>query len=168
MRLADAQRWPAFEKADATAQRTELSRSASSQTTSAFLPPSSRQTFASRRPAVSEIQRPLAAEPVKLTRSTSGCSTSAAPASAPSPCTTLSTPAGSPVSTQIVANRWADAGVASEGFSTAPLPQNTAGNTFQATLGSGVLNEMINPATPTGCRTVITVLCAMVAVVVRP
>ncbi len=97
---AAAHRWPAFENDDCTAQRTALSRSASSHTTSAFLPPSSRHTLASRRPAVSAIQRPVAAEPVKLTRSTCGCSTRAAPASAPSPCTTLRTPAGRPTSSQ--------------------------------------------------------------------
>ena len=49
---------------------TARSRSASSHTTRAFLPPSSRQTLASRRPACSWIQRPVEAEPVKLTRST--------------------------------------------------------------------------------------------------
>ena len=56
-----------------------------------------------RRPLVDD--RPVAAEPVKLTRSTSGCSTSGAPASSPSPCTTLTTPAGSPTLQQTVAKR---------------------------------------------------------------
>ena len=42
------------------------------------------------------------------------------------------------------------------------------GNAFQATFGSGVLNEMISPATPTGARTVSTVRCGMLAGIVRP
>ena len=58
MRLAAAHRWPAFENADATTQSTARPRSASSQTTSAFLPPSSMHVFASRRPAVSAISAP--------------------------------------------------------------------------------------------------------------
>ena len=66
------------------------------------------------------------------------------------------------------ANSCAESGVSSDGFRTAPLPQKIAGNTFQATFGSGVLNEISSPATPTGCRTAITVRCGMLAVVVRP
>ena len=46
-RLADAQRCPAFENADASTHSTARSRSASSQTTSAFFPPSSRHVFVS-------------------------------------------------------------------------------------------------------------------------
>ena len=56
----------------------------------------------------------------------------------------------------------------SDGFSTEALPQKIDGNAFQATFGSGVLNEMIKAATPTGRRTVSTVRCAIDAVVVRP
>ena len=50
------------------------------------------------------IHRPTPVEPVKLSTSTSGCSTSAPPASAPKPCTMLSTPGGSPASCAISAN----------------------------------------------------------------
>ena len=62
----------------------------------------------------------------------------------------------------------AEAGACSDGFSTAALPQSMAGKTFQATFGSGVLNEIMSPATPRGWRTVITVRCVIDAVVVRP
>ena len=168
MRLAEAQRCPAFENADASTHSTARSRSASSHTTSAFLPPSSRQVLASLRAAASLTARPVAAEPVKLTRSTSWWSTSAAPASDPSPCTTLSTPAGTPASSANSARNDADAGVCSDGFRTAALPQKIAGSAFQATLGSGVLKLVINAATPSGCRIVSTVRCGMLAVVVRP
>ena len=37
----------------------------------------------------------------------------------------------------------ADAGVCSDGFTTAALPQKIAGNAFHATFGSGVLKLMI-------------------------
>ena len=131
MRLAAAHRCPAFENDDASDHSTARSRSASSQTTSAFFPPSSRTTFASRAPARSAIVRPVSAEPVKLTRSTSGDSTSGGPASGPSPWTTFSTPGGSS-SWQSSPKNAADAGVCSDGFNTALFPQNTAGNTFQA------------------------------------
>ncbi len=110
----------------------------------------------------------MAAEPVKLTRSTSGCSTSAAPASPPSPCTTLRTPGGTPASSASCAKNDAEAGVCSEGFTTAAFPQKIAGNAFHATFGSGVLKLMISAATPSGCRIVMTVRCGMLAVVVRP
>ena len=167
-RLADAQRCPAFENAAASTHSTARSRSASSQTTSAFFPPSSRHVFASRRAAASLIARPVAADPVKLTRSTSAWSTSAAPASAPSPCTTFRTPAGTPASSASAARNDADAGVCSDGFTTEALPQKIAGNAFQATLGNGVLKLMISAATPSGWRRVSTVRCGMLAVVVRP
>ena len=87
MRLPAAQRWPALLNAEPSVQVTALARSASSQTISGFLPPSSRQVLASRFPAVWAIQRPTSHDPVKLTTATSGCSTSGAPASSPNPWT---------------------------------------------------------------------------------
>ncbi len=55
IRLPDAQRWPALEKAERQVHFTAASRSASSQTTSGFLPPSSSDTFLSSLPQVSPI-----------------------------------------------------------------------------------------------------------------
>ena len=118
------------------------------------MPPSSRHTFASRAPAACAIQRPTAVEPVKLMRSTSGDSTSAAPASSPSPCTTLSTPGGRPASCASRAKAHALSGVSSAGLSTAAFPQRSAGKTFHATLAIGVFAAMMRPVTPTGWRTV--------------
>ena len=45
-------------------------------------------------------------------------------------------------------------GVSSEAFSTAALPQRSAGKTFQATFAIGVFAAMISPATPSGWRMV--------------
>ncbi len=61
---------------------------------------------------------------------------------------TLSTPPGRPASCAIVANSQEVAGVSSAAFSTAALPQISAGNTFHAVLAMGVLAAMMRPATP--------------------
>ena len=62
----------------------------------------------------------------------------------------------------------ADAGACSDGFRTEAFPQKIDGNAFQATFGSGVLNEISSAATPTGRRRVSTVRWGIEAVVVRP
>src|SRR5207237_5875523 len=124
--------------------------SASSQTTSGFLPPSSRQTFASTgRPLTScWMCLPVATEPVKLTRPTRGSLTSGAPTSAPNPCTAEYTPFGSPASRSSLPNATAVYGVSSCDLATTVLPQTSAGKTFQATPASGLLNGMIAAHTP--------------------
>jgi len=58
--------------------------------------------------------------------------------------------------------------VSSEALSTAPLPQRSAGKTFQATLAIGVFAAMISPATPSGCRTVIACRFGTALGIVRP
>ena len=75
--------------AEATARSAAKSRSASSQTTNGFLPPSSRHTFAStdRSLTIFWINLPVADEPVKLTTPTRLSWTNGAPASGPEPCT---------------------------------------------------------------------------------
>ena len=80
----------------------------------------------------------------------------------------LSTPGGRPASWASAPKNQAVAGVSSAAFSTAVLPQTRAGNTFQATLAIGVLAAMMRPATPSGSRTVMAVLCGTALVVVRP
>ena len=101
-------------------------------------------------PAVAlRIARPTSVEPVKAILSTPLCATSAAPV-APSPVTMLTTPGGSPVSTQIAAKASAVRGVNSAGFSTTVLPAASAGAIFQASMSSGKFHGMICPHTPTG------------------
>ena len=168
MRLPAAQRWPALLKAERAAQRAAGSRSASSQTTSGFLPPSSSDTRARREPATRAISRPTAVDPVKLTTATRGSATSGAPASSPRPWTMLSTPGGRPASWAMRPKHQAVAGVSSAAFRTAALPHTRAGNTFHATLAIGVLAAMMRPAIPRGSRTVIVVRCGTALVVVRP
>ena len=76
--------------------------SASSNTTNGDLPPSSSDSFLPVPAVALRIARPTSVEPVKAILSTPACATSAAPV-APSPVTMLTTPGGSPVSTQIAA-----------------------------------------------------------------
>src|SRR4029078_11720926 len=168
MRLPAAQRCPALEKAESHTHFTASSRSASSQTMRGFLPPSSSETFFSVLPHTSPIHLPTLVEPVKLTTSTFGCSTSGAPHSVPYPCSTLSTPGGSAAWCSILANSQEVAGVSSAPLSTAALPQISAGNNFHATLAIGVLAAMISPATPQGWRTFMAYLSGGPLVVVRP
>lgn len=79
--------------------------SASSKTTAAPLPPSSISWRFIPRPHTSAIRCPTAVEPVKLTMSTSGESTAAAPTSAPDPLTTFTTPGGAPAASSASAMR---------------------------------------------------------------
>ncbi len=105
-------------------------RSASSKTTFGLLPPSSTETFLMLPVAPRTIARPVSVDPVKATLATSSWATSAAPASRPKPGTTFSTPGGTPASSASSPSRSALSGVCSAGFSTAVLPQASAGATF--------------------------------------
>src|SRR6218665_2953745 len=70
------------------------STSQSARTTSGDLPPSSSSTRVTLSAAARMTRCPVATEPVKVMWPMPGCATSAAPAAAPVPVTTLSTPAG--------------------------------------------------------------------------
>ena len=87
--------------------------------------------------AVAPTWRPTAVEPVKLTMSTSGWATRAAPATAPRPGTTLTPPGGMPASRHACANITLVSGVSSAGLSTMVLPAAIAGRIFQAAICSG-------------------------------
>lgn len=73
------QGWACGREDSATTPPTTASRSASSKTSCADLPPSSRVTGRSARPAFSATVAPTAVEPVNATWATSGCCTSASP-----------------------------------------------------------------------------------------
>src|SRR5215475_190645 len=80
--------------------------------------------------------------------------TSGIPTSGPNPCTAEYSPAGRPASLSSFPNATAVYGVSSCDFATTALPHNSAGNTFQATPASGLLNGITAPHTPIGARTV--------------
>ena len=114
-----------------------LSNGASSSTTNADLPPSSRQTFLMPSPATDAIRRPACSEPVKLTMSTSGCETIASPTTRPGPETMLSTPFGRPISCAASASMNALSGASSAGFNTIVHPAARPGAILQTTWCSG-------------------------------
>src|SRR5881397_2934188 len=125
--------------------------SPSSNTTAAPLPPSSSNSRFMPRPAVSAMRCPTGVLPVNDTMSMSA-STSACPASAPEPVTTLNTPGGSPASSTASANRSTASGSCGAGFTTTVLPMASAGATLPAMLVSGKLYGVMHATTPTGCR----------------
>ena len=95
------QTWPWNWKLEyAPALAAAAGRSASSSTINGLLPPSSRLTFLSSRPASAPTIRPTSVDPVKLTMSTFGSVISAWPVSA-SPMTIWSRPSGRPASLKI-------------------------------------------------------------------
>ena len=128
--------------------------SASANTTDGLLPPSSRLTRL--HPAAAAIMTfwPTARLPVNDSLSTIGWLISACPAGSPGPVTTLSTPAGRPVSAISWASR-STANVAySEGLITTVQPAARAGATFWANSTSGAFHGITAPTTPTGSRSV--------------
>src|SRR6185503_2625713 len=88
--------WPAATKPPKATPLTASDRSASSNTITGVLPPSSAVTLAKRRAAASLTARPPCSPPVKLTLATSGWLAMAWPVGRPGPVTTLTTPSGSP------------------------------------------------------------------------
>ena len=151
------QRWPAVPKPLNRAPSTARSRSASSITTSGFLPPSSRHGFCRWRPQSSPILAPTALEPVKPTLSTrpaSSARSSPAKVAAPSAWTRLSTPPGTPPAWKRRASASPSAGEYSAGFQTTALPHRIAGTRYHDGTATGKLPAVMIAATPTGTRNV--------------
>ena len=67
MRSIEMQSWPVLAKQATTAPSTAASRSTSSVTIIAFLPPSSADTPMRRSPARRAMTRPVAVDPVNIT-----------------------------------------------------------------------------------------------------
>jgi hypothetical protein len=84
IRVPARQTWPALLYCPAMVLAA-ASRSASSSTTKGDLPPSSKLTGVMVLAAAWPMMRAVSVEPVKLMRSTSSCSTRAAPTSSPIP-----------------------------------------------------------------------------------
>ena len=99
------------------------------------------------------MRAPVASEPVKVILATSGWSTKADPASAPSPVTTLNTPLGKPASRVSAANSSVETEANSLGLTTTVQPAAMAGAHFQAMKSRGEFQAVSAPTTPTGsCR----------------
>ena len=103
------------------------------------MPPERKTQTSARYPvadAACAMCLPVATPPVSEIMSTRGCSTSAEPAVAPRPQTTLSTPGGR-MSWLSSARRSAVSGVSSEGLRTIVLPAAMAGPIFHVAMFSG-------------------------------
>src|SRR5215208_1868716 len=154
---SDVQRWPAVPKPLNSAPSTARSSSASSMTTSGFLPPSSRHGDCRWRPHRAPISRPTSDEPVKPTLSTRRSSRARSrPANvcAPSARTRFSTPSGTPPCRNSCASASPSAGAYSAGFHTTALPHRRAGTRYHAGTATGKLPAVITATTPTGVRKV--------------
>ncbi|CAI8436266.1 MAG: Uncharacterised protein [Cryomorphaceae bacterium] len=150
MREPHKQICPWFAKDERTEVLSASSKSQSSKITFAFLPPSSKLSFLNIGAATLLIAFPVAVPPVNEITAVSGCSTIAAPASPPSPCTRFSTPFGNPISARMSLSKYAVAGVTSEGFATTVFPAAKAGAIFQLNKYKGRFHGEIQPATPIG------------------
>ena len=93
-------------------------------------PPSSRETRLKEGAAWAAMCLPVPVSPVKATRRTRGCVTSASPIAEPRPVTTFSTPAGSPASWKSSATLSVASGVDEAGLTTIVLPAASAGPIF--------------------------------------
>ncbi|MNT93229.1 hypothetical protein D3C72_2346500 [compost metagenome] len=91
---------------------------------------------------------------MKVTLATRGSATRAAPALAPRPTSTLSTPGGMPASMASSARRRAVSGVSSAGLMTMVQPAASAGMIFQMAIISGKFHGTMPTTTPTGSRRV--------------
>ncbi len=130
-----------------TMPSTAWSSGASSKTTLAALPPSSRVSFLPVPATARWISLPTSVEPVNAILSTPGCATRACPV-APSPVRMFTVPGGRPACWMTSASSSAVSGVVSAGLSTQVLPAASAGASFQAAISSGKFHGMTWPGHP--------------------
>src|SRR6266540_2773331 len=135
---------------------TAYSTSASPSTISGLNPPSSRTMRLRWRPAASASLRPVAVEPVKLSRRTLGFSTSSSPIGPAWPgawVTMFSAPSGSPASAKISPQSSPPTnGDSSDGLDTTVLPSTSGAAIERADRISAAFQGAIAPTTPTGRR----------------
>ena len=152
-RVGRAQPWPTQDMAKAAEYGTALPRSASANSRLGDFPPSSKSTGLRDSAAVAMIRCAVVGPPVNDTLPTSGCRTSASPAT-PVPCTTLTTPSGRPASRATSAKSSAVKGVNSAGLMTTVLPAASEAGTFMHSESSGAFQVMMWPITPYGSASV--------------
>ena len=157
MRVPASHDWPEFTYIAATSRVITASRSASSSTMLADLPPSSCATRLTVGAALRATSMPARVDPVNDTIWTSGCAESAAPTVGPSPWTRLKTPAGTPASARISATMTALSGAISDGLRTIVQPAASAGATLAPIWFSGQFHGVMRAHTPIGSETTVDV-----------
>src|SRR3954471_2431181 len=95
---------------------------------------------------------PTVVDPVKLTMSTPGCPTRAAPTCGPDPVTRLTTPGGKPTSSRTAASSITHRGSCGGGFMTTVHPTARAGAILPTMFTVGKLYGAMQATTPTGTR----------------
>ena len=105
-----------------------------------------------RLAAAAWIAAPVGTDPVNEIMSVSRESTSAAPATSPTPCTTLKTPGGMPASTVRSASSEQASGDHSAGLRTTVQPAASAGAVFHVDSMNGAFQGVITAAGPDGIR----------------
>lgn len=131
------------------AHLTAASRLLSSRMSVGLFPPNSNVTFFKLLPAAAlRICRPTSVEPVNATLPMPIWPLIAAPATLPSPVTTLTTPGGNPACAISSAMRMAVRGVHSDGLKTIVFPVASAGPSFQESIQMGKFHGTICPTTP--------------------
>ena len=118
------------------------------------MPPSSNDSGTMFGAAAAAMSPAVGTDPVKDIRRMPGCALSAAPASGPSPCTTLKTPAGRPASAVMSASSDAVSGAHSGGLATTVLPAARAGPMRQVASISGAFHGVIIAVTPAGSQVI--------------
>ena len=131
------------------------SRSASANTISGPLPPSSAVNGTMFSAAARPMCRAVSGDPVKLIRFTRWSPTSGGPTSSPIPCTRLNTPGGSPASTVRSASSEHDRGDHSAGLRITVLPAARAGASFHVESMNGAFHGVITTAGPAGIRSTV-------------
>ena len=126
-------------------------RSASSRTTAADFPPSSRLTRRNECPHSAAIRRPAAVDPVKATLSTPGWATSASPVATP-PVRMDTTPSGSPAASITSARTTASNDASGAALTTTVQPASRAGASLVAMRTWGTFQATTAATTPTGSR----------------
>ena len=133
--------------------RVAVPRSASSRTTVADLPPSSRKTRFMVAAPFSMMRCPTAVEPVNEIMSTFGESVSSSPTRWSDDVTTLTTPGGMSVRSAIRRPRnVAFHGVSGAGLTISVLPVASACPTLCSVTSTGKFHGTMAPTTPTGSR----------------
>ncbi len=133
---------------------TAWSISASSNTISGALPPSSSDSFLTVSLHWRISSRPVAVEPVKLSLRTTGLWVSAWPMSCGWPVSTWKTPAGMPASWASTPRARAVKGVLSAGLTSMVQPAASAGPALRVIMAAGKFQGVMAAHTPMGSRSV--------------
>ncbi len=150
IRLRAQQSWPELSKTPYGAVAAARSRSQSSNTMLALLPPSSSVTRLTCCAAVAITRVPTSVDPVNTILRTSGWVTKRSPTTEPLPGRTWKRSAGRPASTASSPRRIVVSGVHSAGLTSTALPAASAGANPHDAIVIGKFHGVMTPTTPRG------------------